>query len=112
MTDTLQFLYYFTPGERPTLGQGPEDWTDEDNLISTAHYERLKKYTEEGVVLLAGRSTDWKGPAVVIFEATSQEEAEEFMQNDPFVKEKLFNASLHPFRAALVRKLIVIKEAL
>jgi len=39
----------------------------------------------------------------VIFEAESDETPRSFMENDPFVAGGLMRASLHPFRAALVR---------
>jgi uncharacterized protein YciI len=64
----------------------------------------LKRATKDGIVILAGRSLDGIGPAVVIFEAESEEEARCFMEEDPFVREGLFQAEFHPFRAALVRK--------
>lgn len=54
-------------------------------------------------MILAGRSLDGVGPAVVIFEAASEEEARRFMESDPFVAGGLMRATLHPFRAALVR---------
>jgi uncharacterized protein YciI len=39
----------------------------------------------------------------VIFEAESEEAARKFMESDPFIAGGLMRASLHPFRAALVR---------
>lgn len=99
---TAQYLYQFHPGERPELSQG-ESWTEQDNAIANAHFEYLKQAHAKGIIILAGRSLDWEGPAVVIFEAPSQKEALHFMANDPFVKNNLFKATLHPFRAALVK---------
>ena len=40
-------------------------------------------------MILAGRLLDGIGPAVVIFEAESEEEMRCFMEGDPFVKEEL-----------------------
>ena len=54
-------------------------------------------------MILAGRSLDGEGPAVVIFEADSEEQARSFMEADPFVAGGLMRAQLHPFRAALIR---------
>jgi len=102
--DRQQFLYYFTPGNRPGLSEGPEAWTEADNAVTEAHFLRLKQAAEDGILILAGRSQDWVGPAVVIIEVESEEAAREFMEDDPFVKEGLFGASLHPFKAALMRK--------
>jgi uncharacterized protein YciI len=97
------YLYVFDP-VRPELITDPGAWTEEDERIAEAHFAYLKRATEEGFVILAGRSLDEKGPAIVILEAASNSEAREFMDNDPFVAGGLMRASLHPFRAALVRK--------
>jgi uncharacterized protein YciI len=99
-----QFLYHFTPGDRPELATDPTAWTPDDEQVGTEHFERLRRAAEEGIVILAGRSSDGVGPAVVIFEAASGEEARAFMEDDPFVREGLFRASLHPFRAAVQRE--------
>lgn len=101
--DTLQFIYQFDP-IRPELVTDPDAWTEEDIRISEAHFAYLKGATEDGIVLLAGRSQDGVGPAIVILEAETEEAAQKFMENDPFVSSGLMRASLHPFRAALVRK--------
>jgi uncharacterized protein YciI len=97
-----QFVYVFDP-VRPEMVTDPEAWTEEDTRIGEEHFAYLKGATEKGIVILAGRSLDAKGPAVVIFEASSDEEARQFMESDPFVAGGLMRASLHPFRAALVR---------
>ena len=104
MTDSAetQFLYQFHPGDRPELGTDPSAWTEADDGIFTEHYERLREATEAGRVILAGRSQDGIGPAIVIFRAESENDARRFMEEDPFVSSGLFRASLHPFRAALV----------
>ena len=97
------YIYVFDP-IRPELVTDPEAWTEEDERIGEAHFAYLRRATEEGTVILAGRSLDEKGPAIVIFEAASDREAREFMESDPFVAGGLMRASLHPFRAALVRR--------
>ena len=101
---SLQFLCQFHPGVRPELATDPSAWTEADDRISTAHYERLRQATEAGRVILAGRSQDGIGPAIVIFRAEPEDDARRFMEEDPFVSSGLFRASLHPFRAALVEQ--------
>jgi uncharacterized protein YciI len=101
--EVFQFLYQFQP-VRPELVTNPDAWTEEDNRIGEAHFAYLKQATEAGIVLLAGRSLDGVGPAIVILEAESEATARDFMEKDPFVAGNLMRASLHPFRAALVRK--------
>lgn len=103
MPDRKQFIYTFDP-VRPELLTDPNAWTVEDERTAEAHFSYLKRATEEGTVLLAGRSTDGVGPAIVILEAASEGKAREFMESDPFVRGGLMRATLHPFRAALVRQ--------
>lgn len=102
-SEILQFIYQFDP-VRPELVTDPDAWTEEDTKIGQAHFVYLQKATQEGVVLLAGRSQDGIGPAIVIFEAESEAAARAFMENDPFIAGGLMRGSLHPFRAALVRE--------
>lgn len=99
-----EFIYQFLPGPRPELATDPDAWTEADERVATAHYERLRAAVEDGRVILAGRSQDGVGPAIVVFRAGSEAEARRFMEEDPFVAEGLFGASLHPFRAALVEQ--------
>lgn len=97
-----QFIYTIEP-TRPELATDPDAWTEEENQIAAQHFAYLKQATEEGTVILAGRSPDGVGPAVVIFEASSEDQARQFMENDPFMASGLMHAKLHPFRAALLR---------
>ena len=98
-----EFIYQFLPGNRPELLTDPSAWSEADERASAEHYQRLARATEDGVVILAGRSLDGVGPSVVILEADTEDAARRFMEEDPFVAGGLFAASLHPFRAALVR---------
>jgi uncharacterized protein YciI len=98
-----QYLYDFEPGPRPELSTNPDAWTPKDERVGADHFARLKQAMEDGIVILAGRSQDGIGPAIVIFEADTDEDAQRFMEEDPFVSEGLFTATLHPFRAALLR---------
>ena len=97
-----QFIYLFE-AVRPELITDPDAWTEEDTRIATEHFAYLQKATQDGIVILAGRSLDGEGPAVVILEADSEDKARSFMEADPFVAGGLMRAKLHPFRAALVR---------
>lgn len=98
-----QYLYQFLPGSRPELATEAASWTVEDEVISARHFEYLQRAMAAGILILAGRSQDGVGPAVVIFEAKDDDSARKFMEDDPFVKERLFRASLHPYRVALIR---------
>jgi uncharacterized protein YciI len=105
MTDSGagQFIYVFDP-VRPEMVTDPDAWSGNDLCIAEAHLQYLKAATEAGTVLLAGRSLDADGPAIVILEVDSESEERRFMEGDPFVAGGLMRATLHPFRAALVRK--------
>ena len=100
--DRQQFIYIYDP-VRPELVTDPAAWTEEDTRIAHDHVAYLKRATEEGIVILAGRSLDGLGPAVVILDASTETEACHIMEHDPFVAGGSMRASLHPFRAALVR---------
>ena len=101
LTSTSHYIYVFDP-IRPELVTDPDSWTEEDEQIGERHVTHLEQATENGTVLLAGRSLDGIGPAVVILQADSEIEARRFMEADPFVAEGLMLASLHPFRAAFM----------
>ncbi|MGD2039884.1 MAG: YciI family protein [Anaerolineae bacterium] len=96
------FVYVFDP-VRPEMVTDPDAWTEEDRRIAEEHVAYLQQATEQGIVILAGRSLDGQGPAIVVFEAASEQDARDFMANDPFVSNGLMRATLHPFRAAFVR---------
>ena len=100
MTTRLQFLYTFTPGPRPELATDPSAWSPADEEIAESHFTYLEGAASP-TVLLAGRSQDGVGPAIVILEAASEQEARDFMEKDPFIISGLFGADLHPFRIAL-----------
>ncbi len=100
--ETNQYIYHFQP-VRAGFVTDPESRTPEELAAIERHFAYLKAATERRQVLLAGRSLDEMGPALVIIEAESAEAARGFMENDPFVAEGVMRASLHPFRAALVR---------
>ena len=98
-----EWIYHFTPGDRPDLARNPHVWTERDEAIASEHAAYISQAADDGIVILAGRAQDGIGPAVVIFEMATADEAQAFMNSDPFVREGLFGADLHPFRAAFMR---------
>ncbi len=98
-----QFIYNMTP-VRPEMVDRPELWTEADNKRAEDHFAYLTKATEEGRLILAGRSLDVKGPAIVIFEADDEVAARVFMEGDPFVSQGFVTAEVYPFRVALQQK--------
>jgi uncharacterized protein YciI len=100
---TPQWLYVFLPGPRPDLATDPGAWTPDDEDVAGRHFAYLQQAMADGRLVLAGRCQDGIGPAIVIFEAEDEAAARDFMNGDPFVSTGLFGASLHPYRAALMR---------
>lgn len=96
----MQFLYKLTLIERL---QKDEDWTDEDEAVVATHFQHLKKWTEEGKVVMAGRTTNEGASAfgIVIFHAENDEEAEVMMKKDPAIEQGIMTGELYPFHLAL-----------
>jgi len=82
------------------LTEGP---TAEEQQVLSAHFEYLRGLTEAGVVLLAGRTlnTDSTCFGIVIFRASSEEEALRLMNGDPAVAGGVMRAELFPYSVAL-----------
>ena len=84
-----------------------KNWTPQDQAIVGEHFQRLKKFRDEGVVVLAGRTDlpldnpDMVG--LVIFYAKDEKEALKFMQDDPAVKNKIMQTKVHPYGIALIK---------
>lgn len=77
--------------------------TEFEKKIVGDHFEYLKHLTNDGTVLLAGRTTntDNSSHGIVIFQATSEESARRIMNEDPAVKSRVFRAELFHYRMAL-----------
>ncbi len=82
-----------------------DSWTDIDEEILQRHFDHLKKLTEKGTVVLAGRTTveDAKSLGIVIFVAENDSAAEKIMNSDPAVAEGTMTAVLYPFTIALMK---------
>jgi uncharacterized protein YciI len=81
-------------------------WTDADGAIVSRHFKHLQDATAAGTVILAGRTTEPgdRTFGLVIFEATDETEARQFMESDPAVVGDVMTATLHPYTVALQRK--------
>jgi uncharacterized protein YciI len=80
-----------------------EKMTPRERVIIDEHFEYLRRRLNEGKLVLAGRCLEGEF-GIVIFNAESEKEAMEFMENDPAVKKRIMTAELHPFRIALIQK--------
>lgn len=95
-----QFLYKIQPARPEMLSDGP---TDRETEIVSQHFAYLKRLTEAGTVLLAGRTlnTDPTSFGIVIFQAESEEAAQDIVNDDPAVQHHVMHAALYPYRIAL-----------
>jgi uncharacterized protein YciI len=95
----MQFLYRITPTRLGMVTEGP---TDVEEAILTRHFNYLKSLTDQGTVLLFGRTqnSDETTFGIAIFRAESENEARSIMLNDPAVKGGLMRAELYPYKVA------------
>jgi uncharacterized protein YciI len=96
-----EYLYRLVPTRAAMLTDGP---TPEEDAAVEAHYARLQRLVAEGVVLLAGRTTqeDAATFGIVIFRAQSDVAARDMMLADPSVAAGEMRAELFPFRVSLL----------
>ena len=97
-----QFLGVLTLSEKY---KDENSWTKADEAVVGEHFQRLIKYKNEGLIVLAGR-TDYEtnNPemmGLVIFYAKDEKEARQFMMDDPAVKHNIMLAKVHPYAIAL-----------
>jgi len=71
--------------------------------VASAHAEYQWRGSEQGRMILAGRSQDGVSPEVVIVEVASGKKARRFIAAGPFVASGLLGAILHPYRVAISR---------
>jgi uncharacterized protein YciI len=74
----------------------------QEEEVVEEHFTYLKRNLEEGHLILAGSCLDGAF-GVAIFEAVSPEEAQQFMHDDPAIKNGLMTGEIHPFRVSLMK---------
>lgn len=84
-----------------------KNWTPADQAVVGDHFKRLVKMKETGIVVLAGRTAlptnDPEMKGLVIFYAKDDAAAEQFMQDDPAVKNKIMLAKVFPYGIAVMK---------
>jgi len=95
-----QFLYRIQPVRHDMLTKGA---TASESRIVSEHFNYLKRLTENGVVILAGRTqtTDYSSFGIVLLRAETIEAAREIMLNDKVVKNNVFRAELYLYKTSL-----------
>jgi len=96
-----QWLYYLEPAR---LGMLTEATPEETETVSR-HFAYVKALTEQGVMILVGRTqnNDENTFGIAIFEAEDESAAHQIMANDPAVIGGVMRATLYPYRVALLR---------
>lgn len=101
-TKTPQWLGILTLADKY---KDAKNWTKADEGITGEHFQRLLKLKSEGVIILAGRTqlelSDPGMMGLVIFYAKDEKEAQQFMQDDPAVKNKIMLAKVVPYSVAV-----------
>lgn len=82
----------------PLVMKDPDEQT-----ISTMreHFAYLQEALAAGSLVLAGPCEDLAF-GLVIFHAENEQAAQEFMEQDPAIREGIMTAELHPFRVSLI----------
>jgi uncharacterized protein YciI len=86
---------------RPKSPSLIDETTLEQEARLGEHFEYLERALEDGKLILAGPCLDGEF-GIVVFRGATDDEALEFMQNDPAVRHGLMTAELHPFRVSLM----------
>jgi len=96
-----QYLYRIQPTRLEMLTVGP---TPQEEQIVSQHFAYLKNLTEQGVVILVGRTqnNDLRTFGIAIFNADSDEDARRIIESDPAVRHGVMRAELFPYRVALI----------
>ena len=101
----MLFIYKIQPARDEAFAEG---FTEFELQKVSEHFDYLKRLTDGGTVLLAGKTPNipHRGFGIVIFKAESEESARRVVDDDPAVRNKVFVAELYPFGVALSNGLI------
>jgi uncharacterized protein len=92
-----QFLYRIAPTRPAMLTEGP---TEREMRIIDAHFARLQRLADDGVVLLAGRTLE-TGERTFGLVAESLAAAQAIMREDPAIAEGVMHYELFSYRVAV-----------
>lgn len=99
----MQFLYRIQAKRLEMLTEGP---TPDEASVLSQHTAYLSELTEQGIVLLAGRTqnTDESSFGIVILQADSFDSAKAIMESDPAVRDGVMRSELYPYKIAFTGK--------
>jgi uncharacterized protein YciI len=106
MTDEKRHFMYVMQAKDPSKALSRDGWTDYDRETFELHLAHLHRAKDAGTLILAGRTLDpdGSGPAIVVFEADTEGEAQRFFEAEPFLTRGFCTATLHPFSNPIVRE--------
>ena len=97
MAEKQHFLFMI----HPVRGQAFfDDMQPEEVAAMSAHFAYLKQALADGILLLAGPMLD-QTFGVGLIQVDSEEQAREFMRNDPSVKANVQRPELNPMKLSL-----------
>lgn len=96
----MEFLAILRPTRIDMLTDGP---TDEERDAIGRHFAYLKSLTDNGVVVLAGRTmeNDATTIGIYVFRAESPDAAQLLAEQDPVIVEEVMTVEVRPFMIAL-----------
>jgi len=100
--DRETFIYFLQP-KREGVVDAP---TDDERFVIEAHFQYLLKLCDEGVVVLAGPSTEPPPTGIVIVRTGSREEAQALMDNDPAIEGGVMKGRLSAFKIAMMSSMV------
>ena len=105
MASEKPYFMYVMQAKDPSKAANRDGWTDYDRETFRLHMEHLEGALESGKLLLAGRTleADGAGPAIVIFQADSQVDAQRWFEDEPFITRGFVTATLYPFSNPIMR---------
>jgi uncharacterized protein YciI len=77
--------------------------TGEEKAVWGTHFERLRRLTAEGTMILVGPTLGTVNTGIAIFEAPDEEAARAIMDEDPAISSGIARGELRPFVVSLLR---------
>lgn len=80
-----------------------ENWTEEDERITSEHFQFLLDLKDKNQLVLAGKTQglDLSTYGIVIFKANNYTEALKVMNQDPAIKNGIMTGTLHEYSLAI-----------
>ena len=77
--------------------------TDEERQVWDSHAQLLQRRLEDGSLILAGPTLGRVNTGICVFEASDEEAAQRYMEEDPTIASGIARGELLPFMAAFLR---------